>query len=199
MGIYTSYLLDCKACLFVIRIVKNQTYVFRFMFGTKTDLIPQLDGYVPQRSAPINTWIFHKAVEHILAGLNQRGKSAILLIVIRIADSETRKQKKALEDGKQPIGAVRFAKDSKSITLGHFNSGENEAYVLHGCCHIGILEKRFDIREKRGNFVYRHGIEYVFLVVLKITHFLPIRQETMSFFYAIIIGYLYLRNLNCLF
>ena len=33
-------------------------------------------------------------------------------------------------------------------------------------------------------------------MVLKITHFLPIRQETMSFFYAIIIGYLYLRNLN---
>lgn len=63
----------------------------------------------------------------------------------------------------------------------------------------GLLEKRFDIREKRGNFVYRHGIEYVFWVVLKITHFLPIRQETMSFFYAIIIGYLYLRNLNCLF
>lgn len=60
MGIYTSYLLDCKACLFVIRIVKNQTYVFRFMFGTKTYLILQLDGYVPQRSAPINTWFFRK-------------------------------------------------------------------------------------------------------------------------------------------
>ena len=87
------------------------------MFGTKTDLIPQLDGYVPQRSAPINTWIFHKAVEHILAGLDQRGKSAILLIVIRIADSETRKQKKTLEDGKQPIGAVRFAKDSVSRSV----------------------------------------------------------------------------------
>lgn len=27
MGIYTSYLLYCKACLFVIRIVKNQTYL----------------------------------------------------------------------------------------------------------------------------------------------------------------------------
>lgn len=26
----------------------------------------------------------------------------------------------------------------------------------------GLLEKRFDIREKMGNFVYRHGIEYVF-------------------------------------
>ena len=36
--------------------------------------------------------------------------------MIRIADSETRKQKKALEDGKQPIGAVRFAKDNKSIS-----------------------------------------------------------------------------------
>ena len=196
MGIYTSYLLDCKACLFVIRIVKNQTYVFRFMFGTKTDLIPQLDGYVPQRSAPINTWIFHKAVEHILAGLDQRSKSAILLIVIRIADSETRKQKKALEDGKQPIGAVRFAKDSKSITLGHFNSGENEAYVLHGCCHIGILEKRFDIREKRGNFVYRHGIEYVFWWYLKLLIFCLLGKKPCRFFYAIIIGYLYLRNLN---
>ena len=34
------------------------------------------------------------------------------------------------------------------------------------------------------------------MAVLKITHFLPIRQETMSFFYAIIIDYLYLRNLN---
>ena len=58
----------------------------------------------------------------------------------------------------------------------------------------GLLEKRFDIREKMGNFVYRHGIEYVFWWYLKLL--ISIRQETMSFFYVIIIGYLYLRNLN---
>ena len=44
--------------------------------------------------------------------------------------------------------------------------------------------------------MYRHGFELVFLVVLKITHFLAIRQESMSFFYASVSGNHYLRNLN---
>ena len=114
--------------------------------------------------------------------------------MIRIADSETRKQKKALEDGKQPIGAVRFAKDGKCITLGHFDSGENEAYVMHGCCHIGILEKHFDIREKRGNLCIDMGLS-MFLVVLKPLIFCLLNKKSCRF-YAIIIGYSYLRNLN---
>lgn len=41
--------------------------------------------------------------------------------------------------------------------------------------NIRIFEEHFDIREKRSNFVYRHGLEYVLVWYLKFTHFLPIR------------------------
>lgn len=47
MGMYASYPLDGATGLFMVCVVKNQTYVLRLMSGTKTYLIPQLNGYVP--------------------------------------------------------------------------------------------------------------------------------------------------------
>lgn len=44
----------------------------------------------------------------------------------------------------------------------------------------------------------RHGHELIVSLTPKFTHFLPIRQESMSFFYAIIKNLFNLRNLNYL-
>ncbi|MFS6554341.1 hypothetical protein VPJ68_02340, partial [Parabacteroides distasonis] len=126
-------------------------------------------------------------------------ENAVLLIAVRVFDAEARKQQKTLKYGEQPVHAVALACDSKRVTLGHPDLSENGTYVLHGCCHIRIFEEIFDIREKRCNFVYRHGIELVLVWYLKFTHFLPYRQETMSFFYAPISGNRDLRNLNILY
>ena len=127
MRMYTSCLFDCATGLSMVRVVKDQAYVLRLMAGTRTHLIPQPDGYVPQGPAPINVRIFHKTVGHILAGSDRRLRRAILLIPIYIADAEARKQKKALEDGKQPIDAVVSAQDCRRVTPGHSDPGENEA------------------------------------------------------------------------
>ena len=79
-----------------------------------------------------------------------------------VSDTEAREQKKALKYSEQPVHAVVLACDGKRVTLRHPDLSENGNYVLHGCCHIRILEKVFDIREKWCNFVYRHGFELVF-------------------------------------
>ena len=199
MGVDPSDFLDCATCLLMVGVVENQTDILGLMVGTKAYLPPQLHGYAPQCLAPVHCRILHKAEENILLSRYQRFKRAVLLVAPGIADAETWEQQQTLEDGQQTIHAVAFAGDTKRAALSHSDPGEKVTYVLHGCCHVRIFEKCFDIREKRSNFVYRHGLEYVFLVVLKITQFLPIRQETMSFFYAFISGISYLRNLNHLY
>ncbi|ROS83079.1 hypothetical protein EEK90_10605 [Muribaculaceae bacterium Isolate-036 (Harlan)] len=55
-------------------------------------------------------------------------------------------------------------------------------YDMHGRCHIGIIEKIFDIREKRCNFVYRHGFELVFWWYLKLLIFLQLGKNPCRFF-----------------
>lgn len=130
----------------MIGIIKNQTYFFGFMVGTQMYPVPKLNGYVPEGFPPVNQRIFHKAIEDILSCFDQRLKCAILLISVNIFDAETWEKKKTLEYCKQPVHAVSFACDCKCVALGHFNLDENRTYILHGCCHIGILKKVFDIR-----------------------------------------------------
>ena len=50
----------------------------------------------------------------------------------------------------------------------------------------GLLEKRFDIREKMGNFVYRHGIEYVFWWYLKLLIFCLLGKKPCRFFMSLL-------------
>lgn len=196
MGVNPSDFLYCAPCLLMVSVIENQADIMLFVVGAYMDTVPKLHGYVPQCLAPVDEGIFHKTVENILAGLYKRFKRAVLVATPAVSYPEAWEENQDLEHGQQRVDAVALACDRKRVSLGHPDLGKNRRYVLHCCCHIGIFEKRFDIREKWRNFVYRHGLEFVFLVVLKITQFLPIRQETMSFFYAIISGISYLRNLN---
>ena len=89
-----------------------------------------------------------------------------------------------MEDGEQSVDAVVLADDIERVTLGQNDRSEDRVYRVHSCCYIGIIEKCFDIREKRTSFVYRHGFEYVFGWYLNYS-FLPIRQKTILFFMPI--------------
>ena len=182
MGVNSADFLDSPASLLMVGVVKNQTDVPGLMVGTHMYTVPQLDGYMPEGFSPVYAGIFHKPVKDIFPCLDQWFENAVLLIAVRVFDAEAREEQKALKYGEQPIHAVALACDGKRVTLGHPDLGENGTYALHGGCHIRIFEKIFDIREKRCNFVYRHGLEYFLVWYLKITHFLPHRQETMSFF-----------------
>ena len=116
---------------------------------------------MPQSLSPVYIGIVHEAVENIFPCLDQWLECAVLLIAEGVLYAETGKKKKALEDSQQPVDAVAFTAYAESIPFGHLDLGEYRTYALHGGCHIGILKKFFDIREKWCNFVYRHGLEYV--------------------------------------
>lgn len=145
MGMDTPYFFNSPACLLMVGIVKDQADLSGFMVGTQMNPVPKLDGHMPEGFPPVNRRIFHKAVEDILPCLDQRIECAVLLIAVSIFYAEAREKKKALEYGQQPVNAVSLACYRKRVALGHLDLGENRAYVLHGCCHIGIFKKVFDI------------------------------------------------------
>lgn len=174
MRMDSSDFFNTPACLLMVGIVKNQTYLIGFMVRTQMYPVPQLYRYMPEHLSPIYIGIFHEPIEDILSGLDQRIKCAILLIAICVFDAKAWKKKKTLEYGQQPVDAVALACDGKCVALGHLDLSENGTYALHGGCHIRIFEKLFDIREKRSNFVYRHGFELVFWWYLKSLIFLQL-------------------------
>lgn len=194
--VYTSDPLDCPASLLMVGVVKDQADIIALVVGTQVYTPPQLDRYVPQGLSPVYGRIFHKAVEHILACIYEGGQRAFLLVAPGIPYTEAWEEYKTLEHSQKTVHAVAFACERKRSVLAHPDLRQDRAYVLHCGCHIRFFEKNFDIREKWCNFVYRHGLEFIFLVVLKITQNLAFMQETMSFFYAIISENQYLRNLN---
>jgi hypothetical protein len=182
MRMHPSNFFNSPACLLVIGVVKDQAYIFGFMVGTQMYAVPKLDGHMPEGFPPVNRRIFHEAVEDILSCLDQGLECAIFLIAVSVFDAETREKEKTLEYRQQSVHAVTFACDCKCVALGHFDLSENRAYVLHGCGHIRIFKKVFDIREKRSNFVYRHGFESVFLWYLKLLIFLQLCKKSCRFF-----------------
>ena len=182
MGVNTADFLDGTACLLMVGVVKNQTDVVRLVVGTHMYAVPQLYGYVPESLSPVHIRIFHEPVEDIFPRLDQWFENAVFLIAVGVSDTEAREQKKALKYSEQPVHAVVLACDGKRVTLRHPDLSENGNYVLHGCCHIRILEKVFDIREKWCNFVYRHGPELVFLWYLKLLIFLQLCKKPCRFF-----------------
>lgn len=182
MGVNTADFLDGTACLLMVGVVKNQTDIVRLVVGTHMYAVPQLYGYVPESLSPVHIRIFHEPVEDIFPRFDQWFENAVFLIAVGVSDTEAREQKKALKYGEQPVHAVVLACDGKRVTLRHPDLSENGNYVLHGCCHIRILEKVFDIREKWCNFVYRHGPELVFWWYLKLLIFLQLCKKPCRFF-----------------
>ena len=196
MRMDSSDFFNTPACLLMVGVVKNQTDVVRLVVGTHMYAVPQLYGYVPESLSPVHIRIFHEPVEDIFPRLDQWFENAVFLIAVGVSDTEAREQKKALKYGEQPVHAVVLACDGKRVTLRHPDLSENGNYVLHGCCHIRILEKVFDIREKWCNFVYPHGPELVSWWYLKLLIFLQLGKNPCRFFYALISSNQYLRNLN---
>ena len=182
MGMHPAYFLDGASCLLMVGVVKNQTHILIFVVGAHVDTVPELNGYVPQRLAPVDEGIFHKTVENILAGLDKRFERAVLVTTPAVFYPEAWEEKQNLEHGQQRIDAVALACDCKRVSLGHPDMGKNRRYVMHCRCHIGIFEKRFDIREKWRNFVYRHGLELVFWWYLKLLNFCQLGKKPCRFF-----------------
>lgn len=189
MGVDPSDFLDCASGLLMVGVVEDQTDILCLMVGSKAYLPPQLHGYAPQCLAPVHRRILHKAVEDILLSRYQWLKRAVLLVAPGVADAETREQQQTLEDGQQTIHAVALADDTKRAALGHSDPGQDVTYLLHGCCHVRIVEKCFDIREKRSNFVYRHGLEYVFWWYLKLLNFFQLGKKPCRFFMPLSLEY----------
>lgn len=185
MGMHPAYFLDGAPCLLMVGVVKNQTYILLLVVGAHMNTVPELHGYVPQRLAPVDEGIFHKTVENILAGLDKRFERAVLVTTPAVFNTEAWEEKQNLEHGQQRVDAVAPACDCERVPLVHPDMGKNRRYVLHCCCHIGIFEKRFDIREKWSNFVYRHGLELVFWWYLKLLNFCQLGKKPCRFFMPI--------------
>ena len=185
MGMHPAYFLDGAPCLLMVGVVKNQTHILLLVVGAHVDTVPELHGYVPQRLTPVDERIFHKTVENILARLDKRFKRPVLVTTPAVFYPEAWEEKQNLEHGQQRVDAVALACDCKSVFLGNPDMGKNRGYVLHCCCNIGIFEKRFDIREKRSNFVNRHGLESVFWWYLKLLNFCQLGKKPCRFFMPI--------------
>ena len=65
MGIYSSDVLGTPPGFGIVRIIHNQTGVFRFMLGAYFDFRPQLKIKVIKKLSPVNARIVHKAIEYI--------------------------------------------------------------------------------------------------------------------------------------
>ena len=65
MGIYSSDVLGTPPVFGIIRIIHNQTGVFRFMLGAYSDFRPQLKIKVIKKLSLVNARIVHKAIEYI--------------------------------------------------------------------------------------------------------------------------------------
>ena len=65
MGVYSSDVFGTPPVFGIIRIIHNQTGVFRFMLGAYFDFRPQLKIKVIKKLSPVNARIVHKAIEYI--------------------------------------------------------------------------------------------------------------------------------------
>lgn len=65
MGVYSSDVFGTSPVFGIIRIIHNQTGVFRFMLGAYFDFRPQLKIKVIKKLSPVNARIVHKAIEYI--------------------------------------------------------------------------------------------------------------------------------------
>ena len=179
---YTSNPLDCPARLLMVGVVKDQADIIALVVGTQVYAPPQLDRYVPQGLSPVYRRIFHKAVEHILACIYQGGQRTFLLVAPGIPYTEAWEEYKTLEHSQKTVYAVAFACERKRSLLAHPDLRQDRAYVLHCGCRIRFFEKNFDIREKWCNFVYRHGLEFIFWWYLKLLKILHLCKKPCRFF-----------------
>lgn len=83
-----SYPFNGPAGLLMVGVVENQTYVTGLMVGTHVYAVPQLDRYVPQGLSPVNRRILHKAVEDILACVDEGDQRTVLLVAPRVPYAE---------------------------------------------------------------------------------------------------------------
>lgn len=65
MGVYSSDVFGTPPVFGIIRIIHNQTGVFRFMLGAYFDFRPQLKIKVIKKLSSVNARIVHKAIEYI--------------------------------------------------------------------------------------------------------------------------------------
>ena len=65
MGLYSFDVFGTPPVFGIIRIIHNQTGVFRFMLGAYFDFRPQLKIKVIKKLSPVNARIVHKAIEYI--------------------------------------------------------------------------------------------------------------------------------------
>ena len=144
--------------------------------------VPKLHGYMPHGFTPTDLRIVHEPVENILAGFDHVGQSPVLMITPDILNPETRKQEKTLEYRQKRINTIRFTPDRDGVPFSHLDCRKYIRKGIHRSCHIRIIEKSFDFREKWGNFAYRHGYEYVFGWYLKLHIFCQIGKKPSRFF-----------------
>ena len=170
MGEYTSDILNGSPCLTEVRIIKNETDIIIFGICPHADPVPQLYRYAPQSLAPSHRGVLEETVEDILLRIHQNGGCGILCTE-NIFYSKIGKKYQTLEHRKTTVKSVTPVLYAKCTPVGHPYIGKYVCYGLHGSREIFIIEKFFDFRNKRSNFVYRHGRECVFWWYLKLLNF----------------------------
>ena len=182
MGMYPAYFLNGTSGLFMVGIVKNETHIPGLVVRTNMYAVPKLHRYMPHGFTPTDLRIVHEPVENILAGFDHVGQSPVLMITPDILNPETRKQEKTLEYRQKRINTIRFTPDRDGVPFSHLDCRKYIRKGIHRSCHIRIIEKSFDFREKWGNFAYRHGYEYVLGWYLKLLIFCQIGKKPCRFF-----------------
>lgn len=195
MGEDPADIFNASACLVEVGVIYYEACILTLRVGTHLDLVPQLRGYAPQGLAPCHARVGDEAIEHILLGINKSFYRRIPAVE-DIFHTKIREQQQALEHRQRAVKCVTLVLESKRALFCHTYAGKYAGDGLHCLGEFFIVEKLFDFRYKWCNFVYRHGLSIFSVWLLKITHFLSFRQETMSFFYAPIYLSFNLRNLN---
>lgn len=120
MGMDTSDFFNRTACLLMIGVIENKADILGIMVGTQMYAVLQLYGYMPEGFPPVCHWILHKAVEDILACLDQRFESAVLLIEPGVSDAEAGKKRRHWNTASSLYAQLRLlitASVSRSIIL----------------------------------------------------------------------------------
>ena len=163
VGMHPAYPLDGTSGLLVIGVVKDEAYVPGLVVRADLHAVPELHGHVPHGLSPADLRVVHEPVEDILARLYQGGHGPVPVVAPDILDPETGEQQETLEHRQERIEAVALAPHRDGVPLCHPHGGQYTGEGVHRLGHIRIPEECFDIREKRSDFAYRHGYEYVFV------------------------------------
>ena len=181
VGEHSSDILHGTSRLMEVRVIQYKAGIPAFGICTHPNLVPQLPGYAPQSLSPRHRGVLEEAIEDILLCVQQDTNCGIFAAE-NVFHTQIGKQYQTLEHSKTPVKSIALVLYAKCAAVGHPDLGKYLCYGLHGSREVFIAEKFFDFRNKRSNFVYRHGPEVIFWWYLKLLIFCQLGKKPCRFF-----------------